>query len=182
MTDHGSLYQGWRDDRSATGAGKPRGSRGRRRGRRSSTGPAVRTVAGFPGGRLNTSYNCLDRHVDGGAGDRPALVWDSAMPGEVVTHTYRELRDRVAKLAGAIAAVGVSRGDPVVIYMPMVPEAAIAMLAYARLGAVHSKILRRTLRDLANAGPVHVPSTIEDPHVADRLREAFGALDAQPVH
>ncbi len=78
--------------------------------------------------------------MDAGAGDRPALVWDSAMTGEIVTHTYRELRDRVAKLAGALAAVGVTRGDRVVIYMPMVPEAAIAMLACARLGAVHSVV------------------------------------------
>jgi len=109
MTDHGSLYQGWRDDPLGDGGGQAPGIAWETPWSEVFEGPAVRTVAGFPGGRLNTSYNCLDRHVDGGAGDRPALVWDSAMTGEVVTHTYRELRDRVAKLAGAIAAVGAIR-------------------------------------------------------------------------
>lgn len=94
----------------------------------------------FPGAELNTSFNCLDRHVLAGAGDRPALIWDSAMTGEVVTYTYRALLDRVAKLAGALAKVGVRRGDAVVIYMPMIPEAAIAMLACARIGAVHAVV------------------------------------------
>ncbi len=96
--------------------------------------------AWFPGGVLNTCENCLDRHVAAGAAERPALIWDSAMTGQVVTHTYRQLRDRSAKVAGALAALGVTRGDRVVIYMPMVPEAAIAMLACARLGAIHSVV------------------------------------------
>ncbi|MCW8307280.1 AMP-binding protein [Acidiphilium sp. PA] len=94
----------------------------------------------FVGGVLNTAANCLDRHVEAGAGERVALIWDSAMEGKVVHYTYRVLRDRVAKLAGAMAARGVVKGDRVVIYMPMVPEAAIAMLACARLGAVHSVV------------------------------------------
>ncbi|HQT85479.1 MAG: propionyl-CoA synthetase [Acidiphilium sp. 37-64-53] len=94
----------------------------------------------FTGGVLNTSVNCLDRHVEAGAGERVALIWDSAMEGRVAQFTYRVLRDRVAKLAGAMAARGVVKGDRVVIYMPMVPEAAIAMLACARLGAVHSVV------------------------------------------
>jgi propionyl-CoA synthetase len=94
----------------------------------------------FTGGVLNTAANCLDRHVEAGAGERVALIWDSAMEGRVERFTYRVLRDRVAKLAGAMAARGVVKGDRVVIYMPMVPEAAIAMLACARLGAVHSVV------------------------------------------
>ncbi len=94
----------------------------------------------FAGGMLNTCFNCLDRHVDAGRGAQPALIWDSAMTGKVVTYTYAELRDRTAKLAGALADLGVARGDRVVIYMPMVPEAAIAMLACARLGAIHSVV------------------------------------------
>jgi propionyl-CoA synthetase len=94
----------------------------------------------FTGGVLNTAANCLDRHVEAGAGERVALIWDSAMEGRVAQLTYRMLRDRVAKLAGAMAARGVVKGDRVVIYMPMVPEAAIAMLACARLGAVHSVV------------------------------------------
>ncbi|TDO51791.1 propionyl-CoA synthetase [Kribbella sp. VKM Ac-2527] len=140
MTGYGSLYGGWRDD--------PLSYWGAQASRVDWTTPWTAVFdenAGpygrwFPGGWLNTSHNCLDRHVDAGAGDRPALIWDSAMTGEVVTHTYRELRDRVAKVAGALAAVGVTRGDRVVIYMPMIPEAAIAMLACARLGAVHSVV------------------------------------------
>ncbi len=94
----------------------------------------------FAGGELNTCYNCLDRHVESGRGDQAALIWDSAMTGQVITHTYAGLRDRTAKFAGALAALGVTRGDRVVIYMPMVPEAAIAMLACARLGAIHSVV------------------------------------------
>lgn len=94
----------------------------------------------FVGGRLNVTYNCLDRHVEAGHGDRVALIWDSAMVGEVRHYTYAALRDRVARVAGALAARGVGAGDRVVIYMPMVPEAVIAMLACARLGAVHSVV------------------------------------------
>ncbi len=94
----------------------------------------------FPGAMLNTSYNCLDRHVAAGRGAQPALIWDSPMTGQVVRFTYAELTLRVAKFAGALAALGVGRGDRVVIYLPMVPEAVIAMLASARLGAIHSVV------------------------------------------
>jgi propionyl-CoA synthetase len=94
----------------------------------------------FAGGMLNTCYNCLDRHVAAGRGDQPALIHDSPMTGNVTTFTYRDLLTRTEKLAGALAALGVTKGDRVVIYMPMVPEAAIAMLATARLGAVHSVV------------------------------------------
>ena len=94
----------------------------------------------FAGGRLNISHNCLDRHVAAGRGAQPALIWDSPMAGRIETFTYRELRDRTARVAGALAARGVAAGDRVVIYMPMVPEAVIAMLACARLGAVHSVV------------------------------------------
>ena len=94
----------------------------------------------FPDGELNTCHNCLDRHIAAGAGDRTALIWDSAMEGRTQRWSYAALLDRVARVAGALAALGVARGDLVVIYMPMVPEAAIAMLACARLGAVHSVV------------------------------------------
>jgi propionyl-CoA synthetase len=94
----------------------------------------------FVGGRLNTCYNCLDRHVAAGRGDQTALIWDSAMTGQVETFSYAELQARTAKFAGALAALGVGRGDRVVIYLPMVPEAAVAMLACARLGAIHSVV------------------------------------------
>ena len=95
----------------------------------------------FAGGVLSVCHNALDRHVDGGGrGEQPALIWDSPAAGQVRTLTYRELRDETARLAGALAACGVGRGDRVVIYMPMVPEAVMAMLACARLGAVHSVV------------------------------------------
>ena len=94
----------------------------------------------FAGGELNTCYNCLDRHVEAGRGEQAALIYDSPMAGTVRTFSYAELLDRTARLAGALAALGVTKGDRVIIYMPMVPEAAIAMLATARLGAVHSVV------------------------------------------
>ncbi len=94
----------------------------------------------FTGGRLNTCHNALDRHVDGGRADQAALVYDSPVTDTVKTFTYRELRDVTAHFAGALAALGVGKGDRVIVYMPMVPEAVIAMLACARLGAVHSVV------------------------------------------
>ena len=94
----------------------------------------------FPGGTLNMAQNCLDRHVDAGRGAQPALIWDSPMAQRTETFTYSELRDRTARVAGALAALGVEHGDRVVIYMPMVPEAVISMLACARLGAIHSVV------------------------------------------
>jgi len=94
----------------------------------------------FAGGELNTCYNALDRHVEAGRGDQPALIWDSPMTGRLDILTYAQMRDRTAKVAGALAKLGVVRGDRVIIYMPMVPEAAIAMLACARLGAIHSVV------------------------------------------
>ncbi|GII21829.1 propionyl-CoA synthetase [Planosporangium mesophilum] len=94
----------------------------------------------FPDGELNTCHNALDRHVDSGAGDRTALIYDSPVTGTVRTYTYRQLRDEVARFAGALKNLGVQRGDRVVVYLPMVPEALIAMLACARLGAVHSVV------------------------------------------
>jgi propionyl-CoA synthetase len=94
----------------------------------------------FAGAALNTCYNCLDRHVEAGRGDQAALIYDSPMTGTVRTFTYSDLLKRTAKLAGALAALGVTKGDRVVVYMPMVPETVIAMLAAARLGAVHSVV------------------------------------------
>jgi propionyl-CoA synthetase len=94
----------------------------------------------FSGGRLNTCHNALDRHVEGGRADQLALIYDSPVTGATATFTYRELRDEVARFAGALAAQGVERGDRVVVYMPLVPEAVIAMLACARLGAIHSVV------------------------------------------
>jgi propionyl-CoA synthetase len=94
----------------------------------------------FAGGRMNSCHNALDRHVDHGRGDQLALIYDSPVTDTVASFTYRELRDAVARFAGALAAQGVGHRDRVVIYMPMVPEAVIAMLACARLGAIHSVV------------------------------------------
>jgi propionyl-CoA synthetase len=94
----------------------------------------------FSGGRLNTCHNALDRHVEGGRADQLALIYDSPVTGTAAAFTYRELRDEVARFAGALAAQGVQAGDRVVVYMPMVPEAVVAMLACARIGAIHSVV------------------------------------------
>ncbi len=94
----------------------------------------------FTDGVLNTCYNALDRHVIKGRGDQPALVYDSPVTGTQKTYTYAQLLDEVARFAGVLRALGVDQGDRVVVYMPMVPQAAIAMLACARIGAVHSVV------------------------------------------
>jgi propionyl-CoA synthetase len=91
-------------------------------------------------GTLNTCYNALDRHVAGGRGDQLALIYDSPVSGTTTAFTYGELTDLVARFAGALASEGVGPGDRVIVYMPMVPEAVIAMLACARIGAVHSVV------------------------------------------
>ena len=94
----------------------------------------------FADGTLNTSYNALDRHVLAGRGDHTALIYDSAMTGTRARLSYRDLLDRVARFAGVLRAAGVGKGDRVVVYLPMIPEAVVAMLACARIGAVHSVV------------------------------------------
>jgi propionyl-CoA synthetase len=94
----------------------------------------------FKGGELNTCYNAVDRHVENGRGDQVAIIYDSPVTGIVTKTTYRELQGQVATFAGALRAQGINKGDTVIIYMPMIPEAAVAMLACARLGAVHSVV------------------------------------------
>jgi propionyl-CoA synthetase len=94
----------------------------------------------FPDAELNTCHNALDRHVAEGRGEQDALIYDSPVTGVTRTYSYRQLRDEVAIFAGALRRLGVDRGDRVVIYMAMVPETVIAMLACARLGAVHSVV------------------------------------------
>ena len=94
----------------------------------------------FEGGKLNTAYLALDYHVENGRGEQNALIYDSPATNSIKKYTFRELRDEVAKLAGGLKSLGVEKGDTVVIYMPMVSEAAMAMLACARLGAIHSVV------------------------------------------
>lgn len=94
----------------------------------------------FPGGELNFCYNAVDRHVEAGHGDQTAIFYDSPVTGEKRAYSYKELQTEVSKVAGMLASLGVEKGDRVVIYMPMIPEAAFAMLACARLGAPHSVV------------------------------------------
>ena len=94
----------------------------------------------FVGGELNTCFNALDRHVEAGRANQPALIYDSPVTNTQQSFSYEELRDRVATFAGALARRGVVRGDRVILYMPMIPEAVVATLACARLGAIHSVV------------------------------------------
>ena len=94
----------------------------------------------YADGQVNGCYNAVDRHVAAGHGDRLAIIHDSPITGTKARITYGELQTRVAALAGALVARGVTKGDRVIIYMPMVPEALEAMLACARIGAVHSVV------------------------------------------
>ena len=88
----------------------------------------------------NMAYNCLDRHIDKGRAEQTAPIHDSAIQGKARRFTYRELRDEVMALAAVLQDIGITKGDRVIIYMPMVAEAAVAMLACARIGAVHSVV------------------------------------------
>jgi propionyl-CoA synthetase len=106
----------------------------------------------FADGELNTCFNALDRHVET---NRTALIYDSPVTGSKASYTYRELRDEVATFAGALAGLGVTKGDRVIIYMPMVPRAVVAMLACARLGAVHSVVF-------GGFAPKELASRVED--------------------
>ncbi len=109
----------------------------------------------FEGGVLNTCYNALDRHVIGGRADQPALIFHSAITGRRRTYSYAELLEKVAQLGGSLTAMGVTAGDRVVIYLPMVPEAVFAMLACARIGAVHSVVF-------GGFAPAELASRIDD--------------------
>jgi acetyl-CoA synthetase len=93
----------------------------------------------FLGGKLNVSHNCLDRHVEAGHGERTALVWEGE-PGDTRTFTYAELHAEVCRFSNALKSLGVEKGDRVTIYLPMIPEAAVAMLSCTRVGAIHSVV------------------------------------------
>ena len=107
----------------------------------------------FVGGKLNVSANCLDRHLDGPRRDARAIIWEGE-PGDERTLTYAELHAEVARMGNALRSLGVKKGDRVAIYLPMIPEAAIAMLACARIGAIHSVVFGgfspESLRDRIN--------------------------------
>lgn len=92
----------------------------------------------FVGGKLNVAYNCLDRHVKAGKGDKTAIIWEADEPGQVRTFTYSELLKEVSKVANGMKKLGLKKGDRVTIWLPMIPELAIIMLACARIGVIHS--------------------------------------------
>ncbi len=94
----------------------------------------------FVGGKLNVAYNCVDRHVEAGNGDRVAIHWEGEPVGDARSITYAQLKDEVSKAANTLTDLGLVAGDRVAIYMPMVPEAIVAMLACARLGLMHSVV------------------------------------------
>jgi len=108
----------------------------------------------YEGGKLNVSYNCLDRHVEAGHGDQTALIWEGNNPEEDKKYSYSELKDEVSRFANALKANGVEKGDRVCLYMQMIPELSIAMLACTRIGAVHSIVFGAfspdSLRDRIN--------------------------------
>jgi propionyl-CoA synthetase len=139
----------------------------------------------FPDGELNTCANALDRHVDQGRGDQAALIYDSPLTGTKRTYTYRQLLDDTSRFAGVLRSLGVEKGDRVVIYMPMVPEAVIAMLASARLGAVHSVVfggfaaseLATRIDDARPAVVVTASCGIEPTRVVDYKSMVDAALD-----
>ncbi|HCP35137.1 MAG TPA: propionyl-CoA synthetase, partial [Deltaproteobacteria bacterium] len=94
----------------------------------------------FKGGKLNTSYLTLDFHVENGRADQTALIYDSPVTETVLRYSFQELKEEVSKFAGVLREKGIEKGDRVIIYMPMIPEAVVAMLACARLGAIHSVV------------------------------------------
>ncbi len=139
----------------------------------------------FPDGVLNTCYNALDRHADGGRGDQLALIYDSPVTDTKRTFTYSELRNEVATLAGALVDLGVTKGDTVSIYMPMIPEAVMAMLACARIGAVHSVVFggfaaKELATRIDDAKPVVIMSAscgIEPGRIVEYKPLLDGAID-----
>jgi propionyl-CoA synthetase len=122
-----------------------------------STGPDGRWQW-FAGGEANTCWNALDRHVRDGRGEQLALIYDSPLTGSLRKLTYRELLEQTARFAGALTALGVGKGDRVLLYMPVIPEAVVAMLACARIGAIHSVVFggfaaREVATRIIDAGP-----------------------------
>lgn len=147
----------------------------------------------FSGGVLNTCYNALDLHADGDRADQTALIYDSPVTNTVKHFSYRELKDLVAKCAGGLLRCGISKGDRVIIYMPMVPEAVIAMLACARIGAIHSVVfggfaaheLAKRIDDAKPALIISASCGIEFTKIVPYkplLDSAVGMAQAKPKH
>jgi propionyl-CoA synthetase len=137
---YAEVYAEWRRDPEAFWAAAAEDLHWERRWDRVRDDSAAPIYRWFPGAVTNTCWNALDRHVASGRGEQAALIWDSPVTGTQRRFSYRELLAATARLAGGLRALGVERGDRVLIYMPMVPEAVAGMLACARLGAIHSVV------------------------------------------
>jgi len=135
----------------------------------------------FKEGKLNITYNCLDRHINRGLGGKTALIWEGE-PGDSKKYTYEELLKEVCKAANALKAIGVKKGDLVCIYMPMIPEAMIAMLACARIGAPHSVVFggfsSEALKDRLIDGNARFIVTADGGFRKDKVIELKKAVDA----
>ena len=135
----------------------------------------------FEGGTTNLSYNCLDRHLEGAKAEKTALIWEGE-PGDVRRFSYRELHAEVCKAANALKAMGIGKGDLVALYMPMIPEAAIAMLACARIGAPHSVVFggfsAEALRDRLKDGEAKAVITADGGFRKDKPVSLKPAVDA----
>ncbi|KGG12316.1 acetate--CoA ligase [Prochlorococcus sp. MIT 0601] len=135
----------------------------------------------FEGGKTNISFNCLDRHISNGNGDKEAIIWEGE-PGEVRRFTYKQLLKEVCKTSNALKELGVNKGDLVALYMPMVPEAAIAMLACSRIGAPHSVVFggfsAEALRDRLIDGQAKVVITADGGYRKDKIISLKSAVDA----
>ncbi|KGG15364.1 MULTISPECIES: acetate--CoA ligase [unclassified Prochlorococcus] len=135
----------------------------------------------FDGGKTNVSYNCLDRHVNNGKGEKIAIIWEGE-PGEIRRISYKELFEEVCRAANALKSIGISKGDLVALYMPMIPEAAIAMLACARIGAPHSVVFggfsSEALRDRLNDGQVKAVITADGGFRKDKIISLKDAVDS----
>ena len=135
----------------------------------------------FDGGKTNVSYNCLDRHVKEGLGNKLAIIWEGE-PGEVRKITYKELFEEVCRVANGLKELGIRKGDLVALYMPMVPEAAMAMLACARIGAPHSVVFggfsSEALRDRLNDGEARAVITADGGFRKDKIISLKNAVDS----
>ncbi len=135
----------------------------------------------FDGGKTNVSYNCLDRHVKQGLGNKLAIIWEGE-PGEVRKITYKELFEEVCRVANGLKELGIGKGDLVALYMPMVPEAAMAMLACARIGAPHSVVFggfsSEALRDRLNDGEAKAVITADGGFRKDKIISLKNAVDS----
>ena len=137
---YASVYESWKSDPEAFWMDAAKAIDWVKPPSRALSGDKAGDYAWFEGGTLNTCYNAVDRHVAAGRGDQTAIIHDSPITNSISKTSYAELRDQVARLAGGLTAKGIIKGDRVIIYMPMIPQAVVAMLACARIGAVHSVV------------------------------------------